>query len=443
MAADPPRVDDPFESLEPPQRPFPKPGPAQWRSAGDDGTTTTTLQGAAAPEPELGLNPLLALANRLLLLVPQLRRTRQADPVSVRAALAQGIRDFQAAAQTRGIAPERAMAARYVLCTMLDEAAAETPWGGSGAWARNTLLAEFHNEVSGGEKVFQLMARLADKPAANRDLLELIYAAISLGFEGRYRVAAQGREQLDAIRAKLAQLIQRERGSYAPALAAHWQGQPARARPGLSWLPLALTAALTLLVLAGIYAAFAYSLAGRADPVYARIQGLRLAPPVAAVAQPAPQPRLALFLEPDIRAGLVAVRDEVDRSVVTLHGDTLFASGSATPSAEREALLQRIAQALVRVGGDVLVSGYTDNQPMRSLRFPSNWHLSDERARAVRAILVAAGVPDARIRAEGRADSDPVASNDTPANRALNRRVEITLRPARTDTPARAASAGG
>ncbi|MDE2505003.1 MAG: type VI secretion system protein TssL, partial [Burkholderiales bacterium] len=83
MAADPPRVDDPFESLEPSPRTFLKPGPAPWRGAADDGTTTTTLQGAAAaPEPELGLNPLLALANRLLLLVPQLRRTRQADPAA-------------------------------------------------------------------------------------------------------------------------------------------------------------------------------------------------------------------------------------------------------------------------------------------------------------------------------------------------------------------------
>ena len=56
------------------------------------------------------------------------------------------------------------MAARYVLCTMIDEAAADTPWGGSGVWGRHSLLAMFHNETEGGEKVFQLMARLAEKP---------------------------------------------------------------------------------------------------------------------------------------------------------------------------------------------------------------------------------------------------------------------------------------
>ena len=90
---------------------------------------------------------------------------------------------------------------------MLDEAAADTPWGGAGIWGRHSLLAEFHNEASGGEKVFQLMARLAEKPEANLDLLELIYATITLGFEGRYRVIDNGRMQLEAVRARLAQVI--------------------------------------------------------------------------------------------------------------------------------------------------------------------------------------------------------------------------------------------
>ena len=426
-------MDDPFGGAEVP-RTFMKPNPGGWRNTptGGEGVTTVSLADTTPPA-DFGLNPLLALANRLLLLVPQLRQTRQADPAAMRSALAQGIRDFQAAAQGQGIAAERVMAARYVLCTMLDEAAADTPWGGGGVWGRNSLLAEFHNEAAGGEKVFQLMARLAEKPDANRDLLELIYAAVSLGFEGRYRVVDNGRAQLEAVRAKLAQLIRQHRGPYAPALAQHWQGQPAATGRGLSWLPLALAAAATLLVLAGLYAWLALSLSGRADPVYGQIQSLRLAPPVVAVAQPAAQPRLAVFLQADIRAGLVAVRDEVDRSVVTLRGDGLFAPASATLAGDREALIQRIAQALARVGGDVLVTGHTDDTPIHTLRFPSNWHLSEDRAKAVRELIVASGVPAERVRAEGRAEGEPVAANNSAANRALNRRVEILLLTARPD----------
>ena len=98
--------------------------------------------------PDTGLNPLVALAHRLLLVVTQLRSTRHlADPAALRNALAQSVRDFAAQAARAGIAHERAMAARYVLCTMIDEAAADTPWGGSGVWAQNSLLTMFHTNL--------------------------------------------------------------------------------------------------------------------------------------------------------------------------------------------------------------------------------------------------------------------------------------------------------
>jgi type VI secretion system protein ImpK len=426
-------MDDPFAAPDA-ARPFARPNPGGPAPA--FGFARAAEPAAVADNPPLdhGLSPLLATANRLMMLAPSLRSTRSVPDVgALRASLALGVRDFAAAAQQQGVAPERVNAARYIVCTLLDEAAADTPWGGSGVWSRHSLLAEFHNEASGGEKVFQLMARLAAKPEDNRDLLELIYAAIALGFEGRYRVIANGPQQLEAVRAKLAQILQQVRGPYPAPLAQHWQAQAMPPKQVPTWLPLALSAALAVLLLGGAYAGFSYSLAGRSDPVYQQIQSLRLAPPVTAVAQPAPQPRLALFLEPDIRAGLVSVRDEVDRSVITIRGDGLFAPASASLVPERQALMERIGEALVRVGGQVVVSGFTDDVPIRTLRFPSNWHLSDERARAVADLLVSRGLPAERVRSEGRAESDPVAPNDSPANRALNRRVEITLQAVRTD----------
>jgi type VI secretion system protein ImpK len=435
MATDRNPFSDPFGAGDS-GRTFVKPNPAGWPSAASTPDPQTAMGTMEAPVDH-GLSPLLASANRLLLLVPPLRQMRSVpDLAALRATLAQGVRDFVQAAQEAGAPPERVMAARYVLCTMIDEAASDTPWGGGGGWGRLSLLAEFHNEASGGEKVFQLMARLAEKPEANRDLLELIYAAIALGFEGRYRVINGGKAQLEAVRAKLAQILAQVRGGYPAHLAEHWAGHPLAERKGLSWLPLVLTAVLTLLVLGVGYAAFNYVLATRSDPVYGQIQSLRLSPPVTTVAQPAAQPRLAQFLESDIRAGFVAVRDEVDRSVITIRGDGLFAPASSSLVSDREALMRRIGDALARVGGAVLVTGYTDNTPIRSLRFPSNWHLSEERAVAVRDVLVGSGLPQNRIRAEGRADADPVAPNDSPANRALNRRVELTLTAPRADAGA-------
>ena len=89
-------------------------------------------------------------------------------------------------------------------------------------------------------------------------------------------------------------------------------------------------------------------------------------------------------------------------------------------------MLQRIAEALSEVSGPVLITGHSDNIPIRSVRYPSNWHLSQARAQGVLAVI-ANRVPGNRLRSEGRADAEPVAPNDTPANRARNRRVEITL----------------
>ncbi|HEX6703125.1 MAG TPA: DotU family type VI secretion system protein [Albitalea sp.] len=428
---DPSAINDPFAALDD-QRTFIKPTPGGRTSITRPLSDAGTQPDAAAPDlsaPDQGLNPLVALANRLLLVVPQLRTTRHVDdPAALRNSLAQGIRDFAARATQQGIAPERVMAARYVLCTMLDEAAADTPWGGSGVWARHSLLAMFHNEVEGGEKVFQLMARLAEKPDVNRDLLELIYCALTLGFEGRYRVIDNGRAQLEAVRDKLAQILKQQRGDHPHALAQHWQGQPVGRHVAHSWLPLAAAAGVAALLLMAVYLGLSSSLGGRSDPVFGQIQSLRLTPPVVSTPLPAPKPRLAQFLQSDIKAGLVAVRDEIDRSVVTIRGDGAFATGSATLLPDREVLMGRIADALAQVSGNIVVTGHTDSQPIaRSARFPSNWHLSEARAATVRDLLVSRKVAAERIRAEGRADAEPVVANDTAGNRAMNRRVEVTL----------------
>jgi type VI secretion system protein ImpK len=376
-----------------------------------------------------GLNRLVALANPLLVASTELRVTPQVDdPSALRNALAQSVREFVACGAAAGIASDRLIAARYVVCTMIDECAADSPWGGSGLWARHSLLALFHGETWGGEKVFQLMARLAEKPRENLDLLELIYSAIVLGFEGRYRVIDNGEAQLEAVRDRLAQIIKRERGDYARSLSQHWRAAKVERPRILTWLPLVATVALVVLGLVLLHLGLLLALDRRSDPVFAQIAKLRLPPPTLLAAAPAfAAPRLAQFLQSDIKNGQVGVRDEVDRSVVTIRGDGLFAAGSTELLPDRQALMGRIADALAQVRGPILVTGHTDDQPIRSARFPSNWHLSEERAKVVQAMLVDHKVPVERVRSEGRADTEPVVVNDSLSNRAMNRRVEITL----------------
>ena len=386
--------------------------------------------GSGATAPVAGLNPLLAAANPLLNLVPQLRATVQhADPSGLRDYLAQNIKGFEARAKAAGIAPEKVIAARYALCTLLDETASSTPWGsGSGIWASHSLLVMFHSETWGGEKFFQLLSKLAENPKANRDLLEFMYVCLTMGFEGRYRVIDNGKAHLDALRERLAQMLRKERGEYERDLSPHWQASSVKRSSLLAVLPLWVTTASCGLIMMAVYLSFSYLLNSASDPVFAQVQSIRVQAPAPKPAPPpAAQPRLAGFLAKEIQEGLVAVRDENGRSLVTLRGDGLFMPGNATISPDFQPILTRIAEALNAVSGQVQITGHTDNQPIHSARFPSNWHLSQARARSVMQLLAEKVMPANRLSAEGRADAEPVAANDTPADRARNRRVEITL----------------
>ena len=95
----------------------------------------------------------------------------------------------------------------------------------------------------------------------------------------------------------------------------------------LTWLPVWVAAAVVALLLVAVYSLLAFKLGGDSDPVYGRIQELRLVPPSPPVKLPAAKPRLAQFLVADIKAEQVAVRDEVDRSVIIIRGDGLFVDG--------------------------------------------------------------------------------------------------------------------
>ncbi len=407
----------PTPGAEPPAYNTPKPAPPA----------------AAAPEmPEIiaGGNPLVAIANPLLNLMAQLRSlSHHPDPGALRDYLVSEVQKFEQRAKERQIPYENVMGARYCLCTALDETAAQTPWGGSGAWSKHSLLVTFHNETWGGEKFFQLLSKLAGNPQKHKELLELMYYCIALGFEGRYRIVDNGRSQLETLKRRLVDIIRTARGEYERPLSPHWQGVLAMVRKAWTLIPLWVVGVVAGLLALLIYIWFSFSLAGASDPVFASIGNLRLprvsiSAPQSVVPQPA---RLARFLEPEIREGLVFVRDEVDRSVVVLRGDGLFDSGSTQVRDQYIPVISRIAVALNSVPGRVLVTGYTDNVPIRTLRFPSNWHLSQERALAVKAALESQVTTPGRISAEGRGEAEPVAPNDSAANKSRNRRVEIML----------------
>jgi chemotaxis protein MotB len=112
-----------------------------------------------------------------------------------------------------------------------------------------------------------------------------------------------------------------------------------------------------------------------------------------------------------------------------LTDDLLFASGQATLEGRAYGLLSEIAQLLdVDTTHPISVEGNTDNVPIHSSQFPSNWELSTARASTVVRFLIAHGVGAGRLTASGNAEQRPLDSNATAAGRARNRRVEIVMR---------------
>jgi type VI secretion system protein ImpK len=432
-------------------RPLPPQQSSPPGSAGYPGQRRSGVRPPDQPEdnipvalPSAAGNPILAAASPLLSIAPRIRHSAtHPDARRLKDELTQSVRRFEQQVEEAGVPHSQVIASRYVMCTFLDECAASTPWGGSGVWASDTLLVRLHNETWGGEKVFQLLTRLAQEPKAHIDLLELIYVCLSLGFEGRYRIAENGRSQLETVRERLFKMIKEERQGVEKSLSLRWRPAVTESRRWFDMTPLWVMFALCLALVTGTYLLYRMLLNSYSNPVFAMLQDIRPAPllatvgtmaapkPDASAVLPARQPelqraRLRGFLEPEIAAGLVAVDESAEKSVITLRGDGIFEPGSAQVNASVQALLGRIAAELRAHPGMVVVSGHTDSQPIRSLRFPSNFHLSQERADGV-AKAIAASIGKARVRAEGKAESEPVAPNDTPAGRARNRRVTITL----------------
>lgn len=152
--------------------------------------------------------------------------------------------------------------------------------------------------------------------------------------------------------------------------------------------------------------------------------------------QAAAEARMEMFkqflrkLKSMIDAGQLRVVMRAGRLVIQLPNDVLFDSGQRSLKTAGKQALVELAKVLVTVTGrSFQVTGDTDNVPIHTERFPSNWELSTARAVEVVHFLTSQGVDPHALSAAGYGEFDPVASNDTAEGRAKNRRIEIVLQP--------------
>lgn len=140
--------------------------------------------------------------------------------------------------------------------------------------------------------------------------------------------------------------------------------------------------------------------------------------------------QLALKFHKMIDSGQLKVRLRDGRMVIELANDVLFDSGQTSIKPEGQKAISDVAAILRTIGSRRFqVAGHTDNVPITTTKFNSNWELSTERAVVVVRFLIGRGLRPDLLSAAGYGEFDPIAPNDSPANKAKNRRIEITLQP--------------
>ncbi len=139
--------------------------------------------------------------------------------------------------------------------------------------------------------------------------------------------------------------------------------------------------------------------------------------------------KLKKALKDQIAAGEIEVSGDNQRTIIRIREKGSFSSGSATLSRRFKPVLKKIADAIEKTPGKIHISGHTDNIPISTFKFRSNWELSSARAVSIldQILRINKNIPNDRIVIQGYADTIPLVPNSTPKNRATNRRVEIEV----------------
>jgi type VI secretion system protein ImpK len=355
---------------------------------------------------------LLWEADAVLALVPQLRATGfVTDLARLRERMAGMLLDFQARARTSGIEASRATRATEVLAALIDQVVTSMPWGADAGWQSLGTPST----LAGGRRPAQHLLELARASPSDAGINELIGVALALGFGGRSR--GMDGPLIDQVRAQVT--------APGPIHGPEWRSFVERGNA--LWLPLWVSSLVIAALLAVLFFVLELSLGTRSDRLYARMAALNGPAAVTSRPLPAPQARLAGALSEQAAAMTLSVRDEIDRSVIVVPDVQLFAAGDATLRPTGADSLRPIAAALQRTPGRIQIIGHTDGTAARSVRYPSDWELSVDRARAVQEALRGLGIAPSRLGHDGRASVEPLTADGGTPTVGGDGRIEIVL----------------
>jgi type VI secretion system protein ImpK len=378
-------------------------------------------------------SPLMRAAGPLLLLLGRLRVSLLRAPAAqLMEQVADAIQDFERDVRAAGIPAEQTRVAKYVLCATADDIVQNIPGEDRHVWTQYSMLSRFFGERVGGVRFFEELDRAKADPSANYPLLELQHACLALGFEGIHRTSAGGAATLQQIQRNLYEILRRVKKAN-PELSPRWQGQALSAATVRSQIPVWAVGSGVAALLLAVYVVLRLLLGGESDAAAAALVAVHPTNEIGIqrrVFQTPPPPPPPTPQINRIRAALgppIEVQEKGNVIIVRLSNLALFAPASATVRDEFKPLIGKIAGVIDKEPGTVKVVGHTDSAPIRSVRFPSNFHLSLERAKAVAEILKGQVAKSDRLEVEGKGADIPIAGNDTVEGRARNRRVEVLI----------------
>ncbi|CCO44530.1 putative Type IV / VI secretion system, DotU fused with Type VI secretion system, OmpA/MotB [Vibrio nigripulchritudo SOn1] len=379
-----------------------------------------------------GKNLLLAEANVVLSLIGQIRATSQyGDVQQLREAFVQKIRDYETRLRLQNARNQDIDIARFCLCCLIDETVLNTVWGGQSIWVDNSLLSTFYANTQGGEQFYDYLDKAMSAPTESLDILQLQYICMSLGFIGRYRLEKNGVESHRSLRQRVFDVITTVSERPPKVLSDGWQDKVRVGEEITESTPVWVTLSIAGAILAATYMGFNYKINEESNRTFTNL--LNLVPSVeitesAPLADVAPVAlRIQDYLATEMDRGVVEIQQLPDRVRISFAANELFDSGSAELTQHIRPVLSKVGRSLEGTKGRIIIVGHTDNKPIFTSKFPSNWHLSLARATSVTNHLADSSNLTGRLIPEGMGDARPLVDNDTEANRAKNRRVEIDL----------------
>lgn len=201
------------------------------------------------------VNPLVAAAAPLLTLATRLGELNTSPELTkLYEQLCHEVSVFEYKAQSLGYKPQVVIAARYLLCSLIDETIQHSLWGEDSDWKEKNLLNSFQNERDGGERCFHILNRSLEDPILYFDLIELFYLCFSFGLEGKHRGSRNGHDEITEIMDKLYQLIREHRGEPCRKLLIEHQSiNPPKKVLRWHLPPVWLTVSFGFMILAAIY----------------------------------------------------------------------------------------------------------------------------------------------------------------------------------------------